>query len=241
MIKRLKAGLAPALFFQENSMNKRLHAIVKYIEAGKGLIDVGTDHGYLPAWMACHGYKGNIIASDVNTGPLQKAMATAEKAGLSGKIQFQLSDGLESCPPDAVDTIIIAGMGGELICRILDRAEWCMDRRYKLILQPMTKAEVLRYWLVNNEFEICAEDLIADAGNIYQLMVVRFGGVTRLSDAELFTGKKELCADIELFRQQRIRLISRFEKALSGMEKNNSKRPSVYKLYSDILSELKGE
>ena len=54
-------------------MNKRMHAIVKYIEPGRGLIDVGTDHGHLPAWMAAHGYRGNIIAADINEAPLQKA------------------------------------------------------------------------------------------------------------------------------------------------------------------------
>ena len=133
-------------------MNKRMHAIVKYIEPGRGLIDVGTDHGYLPAWMASHGYHGNIIAADINAAPLQKARENAEKAGVTDRITFQLCDGLEQCKPESVDTIIIAGMGGDMICRILDLAEWCMDRRYKLILQPMTKSEVLRYWLTNNEF-----------------------------------------------------------------------------------------
>lgn len=222
-------------------MDKRMHAIVKYIEAGRGLIDVGTDHGYLPVWMAKHGYKGNIIASDINRGPLKKAIDTAEAAGLSHRIDFRQSDGLVDCKPDSVDTIIIAGMGGELICRILDMAEWCMDRRYKLILQPMTKSEVLRYWLVNNEFEICVEDLIPEGDSIYQLMVARFGGVTRLSDAELFIGKKELCADIELFNLQRQRYIKRFESAIAGMEKKSSGRMhSAYGLYSSILEELKG-
>ena len=150
-------------------MNKRMHAIVKYMEAGRGVIDVGTDHGYFPVWMATHGYKGNIIATDINAGPLQNAMNTAQEAGVLNKIHFCQCDGLDGCKPDSMDTIVIAGMGGELICRILDRAEWCMDRRYKLILQPMTKSEVLRYWLVNNEFEICNEDLICEGGTIYQL------------------------------------------------------------------------
>lgn len=60
-----------------------------------------------------------------------------------------------------MDTIVIAGMGGDMICRILDEAEWCMSGKYKLILQPMTKQDILRYWLVNNGFEICRE-LIAE-------------------------------------------------------------------------------
>lgn len=221
-------------------MNKRMQSIVKYMEAGRGVIDVGTDHGYFPVWMASHGYKGNIIASDINAGPLNKAMETARDAGVLDKICFQQCDGLEGCDPESVDTIVIAGMGGELICRILDRAEWCMDRRYKLILQPMTKSEVLRYWLVNNEFEISSEDLIYEGGTIYQMIVARFGGVTRLNDAELFVGKRELCMDIELYKMQCQKQIKRFEAAIAGMEKNQSgKEPPLLELYRHILSELK--
>ena len=220
-------------------MNKRMHAIVKYIEPGRGMIDVGTDHGYLPAWMATHGYRGNIIASDINGAPLQKARETAEKAGVAGRITFQLCDGLNQCRPASVDTIIIAGMGGDMICRILDMAEWCMDRRYKLILQPMTKSEVLRYWLIYNEFEILTEDLVPEGGKLYQLIVARFGGSTRLNDGELFLGKKQLCTDWELYEQQRQRLIKRFEAAIAGMEKNaiGSELPAL-QLYRQILTEL---
>lgn len=220
-------------------MNKRMHAIVKYIEPGRGLIDVGTDHGYLPAWMASHGYRGNIIASDIHAAPLQKAKDTAEKAGVTNRITFQLCDGLAQCKPESVDTIIIAGMGGDMICRILDLAEWCMDRRYKLILQPMTKSEVLRYWLTNNEFEILTEDLVPEGGSIYQLIVARFGGSTRLSDGELFLGKKELCTDEELYEQQRKKLIKRIDSAVAGMEKNvaGAELPAL-RLYRQILADL---
>lgn len=220
-------------------MNRRMHAIAKYIEPGRGLIDVGTDHGYLPAWMASHGYRGNIIASDIHEAPLRNAIETAEKACVADRITFQLCDGLEQCKPDAVDTIIIAGMGGDMICRILDIAEWCMDRRYKLILQPMTKSEVLRYWLVYNDFEILNEDLVPEGGTLYQLIVARFGGSTRLSDGELFLGKKELCNDWELYEQQRQKLMKRFETAIAGMEKNaaGTKLPAL-KLYRQILADL---
>ena len=223
-------------------MNKRMHAIAKYIEPGRGLIDVGTDHGYLPAWMASHGYRGNIIAADINAAPLQKARENAEKAGVTDRITFQLCDGLEQCKPESVDTIIIAGMGGDMICRILDRAEWCMDRQYKLILQPMTKSEVLRYWLVYNEFEILNEELVPEGGALYQLIVARFGGSTRLNDGELFLGKKELCSDWDLYEQQRQRLIRRVETAIAGMEKNTARAelPSL-RLYREILAKLENQ
>lgn len=73
-----------------------------------------------------------------------------------------------------MDTIVIAGMGGDMICRILDEAEWCMSGKYKLILQPMTKQDILRYWLVNNGFEICRELIAEDAGVLYQILTDAF-------------------------------------------------------------------
>ena len=169
-------------------MNKRLQAIESLICPGRGLIDVGTDHGYLPVSLARHGYPGALFASDIRKGPLDAARRSAREAGQEERIAFQLCDGLELCDPESVDTIVIAGMGGDTICGILDRAEWCMDPRYQLLLQPMTRAEVLRYWLVNNGFAIETERLAEDGGEIYSLFSARFGGTQQLSDAELYSG-----------------------------------------------------
>ena len=198
-------------------MNKRLKRILSYIEDGIGMIDVGTDHGYLPTELALLGYSGNILSSDINPGPLDAARRTAKASGVDSKIRFLLCDGLEQCPPDAIDTIVIAGMGGDTICGILDRAEWCMDKRYKLILQPMTRAEVLRYWLVYNEFQIVHEDLVDDSGEIYQVLVARFGGATTLSDAELYTGSFEVIRYHPLFKDFLGRQIKRFERTVQGL------------------------
>ena len=93
-------------------MNKRLEEIYALIGEGRGLVDVGTDHGYIPAALAKSGYSGKIIASDINPGPLQAARRSAESAGVADKIDFLLCDGLDGCDPSAIDTIVIAGMGG---------------------------------------------------------------------------------------------------------------------------------
>ena len=100
-------------------MNKRLQIISEYI-SNKGFVDVGTDHGYLPIHMAENGYKGKIFASDVNADPLNKAIHNANDAGVSDKIDFFLCDGLEKCPRDEIDTIVVAGMGGDMIVKILN-------------------------------------------------------------------------------------------------------------------------
>ena len=181
-------------------MNQRLHAIYQLILPSRGMIDVGTDHGYIPVQLAKGGYPGQILASDIREGPLEAAKRSAENAGVVDRIRFLLCDGLEQCPQNAVDTIVIAGMGGDTICGILDRAEWCMSPEYKLILQPMTKQEVLRYWLVNNGFQLDRELLVKDRGILYQILETHFSGENEsLNDAELFVGKYALSCQQPLF------------------------------------------
>ncbi len=218
-------------------MNKRLELIASILPHGRGFADVGTDHGYLPVYMAQHGYSGKIIASDINEGPLSTAVASARQAGVEDRICFRLCDGLDGCGSEELDTVVIAGMGGDTICGILDRADWVMSRDILPILQPMTKAEVLRYWLTNNDFAICGEWLIEENGEIYQILSARFGARTPLSDAELFTGKYELAVGNALFPVQLAALIKRFERAAAGMSKAPRMR-GRQKLTAEILNGL---
>lgn len=203
-------------------MKKRLECIAAKIPAGVGMIDVGTDHGYLPVALARRGYTGNLFASDIGEGPLLTAKEHAEEAGVTDRLLFLCCDGLDLCPPDAVDCIVIAGMGGDTISGILDRAEFCMDSKYTLILQPMTRAEVLRYWLAYNEFAILEEDLVEDNGILYSVFVARFGGKTRLNDAELFTGKTEMLASHPLFPKMLEIQKRRFRKVYEALRRSGA-------------------
>ena len=220
-------------------MDNRLLSLIKKIPPGKGVIDVGTDHGIIPVYLASHGYSGNILASDINAGPLSAGIQNAREAGVEEKIRFILCNGLEKCPPSEVDTILIAGMGGDTMAGILDRAEWVADREYLLILQPMTKAEVLRYWLVSNGFEILSEELCEGSGRVYQIITSRFGKSTRLSDAELFTGKFELIRGSALFPGKLARLMENTEKSIAGLEKSSDYGKRAWaELLKKIFSEL---
>ena len=219
-------------------MNRRLQLIEDLVIPGRGLIDVGTDHGYLPVSLAMHGYPGVLVAADIGDGPLAAARRHAAQAGLEDRIVFQLCDGLSLCDPESVDTIVIAGMGGDTICGILDRAEWCMDRRYTLILQPMTRAEVLRYWLVNNDFCIEQERLVAEGGEIYTILCVRFGEKTPLSDAELYTGAFPLIAREALWQDYLAIQIRRFEKVTMALRQSGREQGRL-RLMEGVLNALK--
>lgn len=218
-------------------MNTRLEFISSLIPTGTGFADIGTDHGYLPTYMAQNGYDGNIIAADIKNAPLSTAICTAREYGVEDNISFRLCDGLDAIQPNEIDTIVIAGMGGDTICGILDRAEWCLDSKFALILQPMTKVEVLRYWLTNNGFGISGEHIVRDNGELYQIICARFGEVTPLSDAELFTGLFETAAGNRDFPELLDGLSKRFQKAVDGMDK--AKAPiGRKKLTADILAQL---
>ena len=170
-------------------MNDRLNKIQNYINPGIGVVDVGTDHGYIPINLALNSYPGNIFATDLNEAPLSKAYNNAVLNNVSNRITFIQSDGLDDIKPDTVDTIIIAGMGGDLICDILDRAEWTMSKDYSFILQPMTKAEILRYWLINNGYTIVYDDIIIEQKRPYSILYVKYTGEIQIySDAQLYVG-----------------------------------------------------
>ena len=220
-------------------MNKRLEMIAEMVSDGKGLVDVGTDHGYLPVWLARKGYTGRLFASDINSAPLESARKRAREAAVTDRIRFLCCDGLDDCPPDAVDTIVIAGMGGDLICRILDRAEWSLDSAYTLLLQPMTKAEVLRYWLVNNGYRLEEERLVRDGGILYQVIRARYSRNMSLTDAELFAGtyanirKDALCGE---WLEQLTRRFKKEEKGLLAAEKRQEAKLAICRgVYGGLL------
>lgn len=218
-------------------MNKRLQIISEYI-SNKGFVDVGTDHGYLPIHMAENGYKGKIFASDVNADPLNKAIRNAKEAGLSDKIDFFLCDGLEKCPRDEIDTIVVAGMGGDMIVKILDEGYWCMSSDYKLILQPMSKQEILRYWLIYNDFEINHELQLEENGTIYQIIVATFGGNTKLNDAELYIGSYNLALDKQLYIREYKALYNRFFRTVNEIKSGDKIPQYRLKLFEQILAQL---
>lgn len=200
-------------------MSKRLDKIASYVKAGVGLADVGTDHGYIPVMLCRRGYDGNIIGTDINEGPLNKARRSLADAGLEDKVSLVLCDGLEGVDPDSVNTIIVAGMGGDTITGILDRAEWCSREDVRLILQPVTKPEILRYWLINNEFCITDEALVKENGTMYQIICAKPGPSEKYSDAELFTGKIEQIRNEELFCEHIAIHVKRFQAAVNSLEK----------------------
>lgn len=138
--------------------------------SGKGIVcDVGTDHALLAAHLINTGKCEKVIASDIKEGPLESAGKTVEKYGISGKVDLVLSDGLKNVNGVGVTDIVIAGMGGETIAKILSECPFELDG-IRLILQPMTKAEVLRKWLTDYGYTIASENGVAEGEKLYTVI-----------------------------------------------------------------------
>ena len=166
-------------------LQPRLRCLADCVPRGARLADVGTDHGYLPVWLLQNGRIASAIASDINAEPLEHARRTAAEYGVT--LDLRLCPGLDAIAPGEADTVAIAGMGGETIITILQDAAW--DWRGKtLLLQPMTKAELLRRWLTENGFRIASERLVRDKGTIYPVLTVEAGQSQPLTNAEAWCG-----------------------------------------------------
>lgn len=201
-------------------LSPRLALIAGWVPPGAKLADVGTDHAYLPVWLTLHGRVASAIASDLRKGPLERARATGRTYGAEG-IDFRLGDGLAFIRPDEADTIVIAGMGGENIAAILAAAPWTADGRHTLLLQPQTRAEELRRFLMDHGYAITREALVCDRGTIYPVMEAGAGEMT-LSLGQLWGGAK-LLRD-PLGDRYIIEKIIRLQGAVAGL--NRSAEPA---------------
>ncbi len=196
-------------------LSARLMTCAELVE-GDNVCDVGTDHGYLPAYLILSGKCSHAIAADINPMPLEAAKRTAAEAGVNDRMEFYLSDGLEGIPLDNVTDIVAAGMGGELIHKILTACAHTAKCK-AFILQPMTKAEFLRSSLAESGFEIIREKAAVEGRFVYTVMRCLYTGNCRsVSQAESITGK--LSPVREEDRRYVLSRLEAFEKAAAGME-----------------------
>ncbi len=163
-------------------IRKRLTAIASYVRNGSRVADIGTDHGFLPLYLIENDISPSCIASDVREGPASAARNHIAAAGQHHRIEVRVGDGLETVGPDEVDDIVIAGMGGETITAILEAAQWVQNPHYRLILQPMSHAEILRHWLYTHGFTAISERLLTDGGKSYILLVTAYDGERKTAD-----------------------------------------------------------
>ncbi len=215
-------------------LTARLQLLADWVPQGAALVDVGTDHAYLPVWLMLEGRLCSAIACDLRSGPLSRGRRTAEQYNVDGQITFRLCNGLAGISPQEADTVVIAGMGGENIAAILAAAPWTTDGHHTLLLQPQSRAEELRAFLSTNGYTIFREQLVVDRGTMYPVIEAAAGTQT-LSLGQLYGGA---CLTHDpLGGRYLVEQILRLQAAVAGL--NRTDRPEAAKK-ADQLRDIMG-
>ena len=176
-------------------LDGRLTLAASFLRPGEPICDVGTDHAYLPLWLLLNGRIPFAAATDVHEAPLARARENAARWGCADRISFFLADGVADVPLGqlGIRQIMICGMGGELIARILENAPYTRAPGVRCILQPMSSAGDLRAALARDGYRIEDERIADAAGKLYPCLCVSYDGVIRSpSPVQILIGEANL-------------------------------------------------
>ncbi len=158
-------------------LSKRLEAIVHMAsswalqqESKVRAADVGTDHGFVPICLIERGIAAHAFALDVREGPLLRAKEHVRERGLTDQIDLRLGDGLTPLVRGEADLVIISGMGGELMLRILKEGSLVRDSIKGWIFSPQSEIAMFRRGLKELELSIKEEEMIQEDGKFYVVM-----------------------------------------------------------------------
>ena len=152
-------------------LSKRLNKIAELVGFGASVIDVGTDHGYVPNFLCENKISSDIIATDISNNSLQKSIELTKELENEKYIRNILANGIID---EKRDNIIIAGLGGIQIAEIINNSIEIAKSANKLILQPMQKTQILRRELNNMSFKIIDEYIIYEDDRYFEIIVARF-------------------------------------------------------------------
>ena len=156
-------------------ISRRLQAVAALVTEHGTLADVGCDHGYIPIYLIQNQRIQAAIAMDVNPGPLERAKEHIFQFGLSDYISFRLSDGVQALKTGEADTVVIAGMGGGLVMKILEEGAEILASVKELILQPQSEIQRVREYLFTHDYQVVQEDMVEEDGKYYPMMRVVHG------------------------------------------------------------------
>lgn len=168
----------------EINLSHRLQEVASFIPKGSKLLDVGSDHAYLPLYLLEQQIITAAIAGEVVKGPFESAQHNIAQTDYADQIEARLASGLDAMEAsDQVNVITICGMGGRLISNILEAGKSKLEKIDRLVLQPNNREDELRQWLCENNLRIVAEKIVYENDKFYEIIVVEPGEM-RLNETE---------------------------------------------------------
>lgn len=152
------------------ALSRRLQAVSAMAEPGKTIADIGCDHGYVGIRLIQQGIFTKVIAMDVRSGPLETARKNVAFYRLEDAVELRLSDGLQMLEIGEADSMICAGMGGALICHILENDPEKAKAMKQIILQPQSELFMVRRFLRQHGYAVVKEDMVKEDGKYYPML-----------------------------------------------------------------------
>lgn len=219
------------------SLTPRLEAVYNKLSPCNTIADIGCDHAYIPIRIIENNLASQVIATDLNKGPLEIAMSNIKKHGFEDRIKTRLGSGLKTLDKGEAQEIIIAGMGGEVIADIID-ADKDTAIASTLILQPMNSQYEIRKYLVNNGFKITAEDIVTEGFKVYNIIVAGRGEGEKYENDFYYQLPPYLYSH-KNFKPLYDKKMREFVKVVSGLEKSGDTGSEKFLKYKFFLEELK--
>ena len=219
-------------------ISKRLLCCASMVQPGSRVADIGTDHGYLGIYLLQSGAARHVIACDLRKDPLENARRNAKLFGVDGEMKLRLSDGLEKILPDEVDTVVMAGMGGDLIQKILSQCPWRKREGLQFILQPQSAGNVLRRWLCEDGFEIRREEPVQDGHFLYTVMDIRQGEPAPLTPGTEYASPALLASGSPLVGNYLARVENALQETVRGLTNAEKQRPERLAYFGQALLEI---
>lgn len=169
-------------------LSPRLKKVADWLPQLGRFADIGSDHAYLPIYMVLKYPQVTAIVGEVVQGPFRAATQSVGRFGVSDRVECRLGNGLQVLQPHEVQCVSICGMGGGTIVEILNQSPEIVGNLKEMILQPNTHAQVVRKWAEENGYFIFQEDLIEDAGLLYEVLFLQKGVSPKMSPLDLRFG-----------------------------------------------------
>lgn len=219
-------------------LTKRMETILSVADRTDTLADIGCDHGKITIAALQRGVANRAFATDISKPSLKKAEILAQAMGYADRVVCKAGDGLAPIRNEAVTAAMIAGMGGMLVCDILEQGKDVAKRLDYIILSPNTDIEHVRMYL-SAEFEILDEKLCFEEGHYYFILKIRYGNGFCYSKEELAFGRHLLRrkdAVLLQYLQYRLKIEQNILQKLTAAGVNTLKSQKIIEQLKEVIT-----
>lgn len=224
-------------------LSNRLQKIASLVDLNSKVIDVGTDHGYVPNFLCEKNISRDVIATDISMNSLEKSIELTKKLNNDDKIRNILCDGIYN---EYIDNIIIAGLGGIQIAEIIEKSIEISKVANKLILQPMQKNHILRRELYNMGFDIIDEEIVYEDNRYFEIIIAKYTGEKiNYENSDIYISKAQIKKKNRVFldslieRKKNLKnIIENFNSSSNEALKKKEELIELYKKMEEAINEI---